>query len=81
MNQDELFDVGERVVYPRHATPEAPGSGPEGETCGTCANVARVEYHGKIYRKCGVMRPHWTHGEGTDIRMRWPACGNYKAHQ
>lgn len=55
-----------------HAAPA--GSGPEGKTCGDCAHYTRVEYHNKTYRKCGKVRAHWTHGPGTDIRRKDPAC-------
>lgn len=48
-----------------------PGTGPAGETCGSCAfltaNVRR-----RRYWKCG--RTEWTFGAATDIRRRSPAC-------
>lgn len=55
-----------------HAAPV--GSGPTGETCGTCAYYIVVSYHDKTYRKCGKMRASWTHGPGTDIRKKDAAC-------
>lgn len=57
----------------------ATGTGPEGETCGSCGNLARVEY-AKTYLKCGLMRAYWTGGEGTDVRARDSACRNWKAN-
>lgn len=51
------------------------GSGPAGETCGTCANAARF---GR-YAKCKLVRGRWTNGPGTDIRLRWPACSGWQA--
>jgi hypothetical protein len=50
-----------------------PGTGPAGETCQTCAHLCRLQ-HAKTYFKCGLIRPNWTHGPGTDIRARSPAC-------
>lgn len=50
-----------------------PGTGPEGETCGSCAHHATVSYS-KIYHKCGLLRQVWTGGRATDILVRSPAC-------
>lgn len=50
-----------------------PGTGPEGETCKTCAHIHRNEMS-KTYLKCGLMSAHWTGGPATDIRAGWPAC-------
>ena len=49
------------------------GSGPEGETCKTCAHYTIREWAGK-YRKCGLMERFWTHGLGSDIKAKWAAC-------
>lgn len=69
---------------PRKPTPakgyaDKPGSGPEGETCGSCQHAERVEYHRKTYRKCGMARNKWTHGTGSDIRLKSPACSLWEA--
>lgn len=56
-----------------------PGGGPEGETCKTCVHCIQVEYHDKNYYKCGEVRDRWTHGTGSDIRLRSPACLKWKA--
>jgi hypothetical protein len=56
-----------------------PGTGPEGETCGSCKNHKVT--HGsegrsrRNYHKCGLMA--WTYGPGTDIRVRSPACSKW----
>lgn len=73
MTQPQLFecDITPRA-RPCRATPEPIGSGPAGETCGTCAHKTRVHYHDKCYLKCDLVE--WTHGAGTDIRAKWPAC-------
>lgn len=49
-----------------------PGTGPEGETCATCANFCRVDYHNRTYRKCALVT--WTHGPGSDILASAAAC-------
>lgn len=59
-----------------HAAPI--GSGPSGETCKSCRYYVRVRYAG-IFRKCSLMREHWTHGPGSDIRAKDPACRHWQA--
>ncbi len=51
----------------------SPGSGPAGESCGTCKYLVRIQ-KAKTYLKCGLQRHRWTGGPGTDIRARTPAC-------
>lgn len=51
-----------------HAAP--PGTGPKGETCGSCKHVRRSN---KFF-KCDLRRATWTHGYGTDVRARDEAC-------
>lgn len=53
-----------------------PGTGPEGETCKTCAYKVSGSNAGgsKHFLKCDLRRATWTHGEGTDILARSPAC-------
>lgn len=51
-----------------HVAP--PGTGPKGETCGTCKHIRRF----RRYRKCDLARPNWTGGPGTDILARDAAC-------
>lgn len=50
----------------------SPGSGPAGETCKTCENYTHVHYRDGVFRKCGLVQQ--THGKGTDIQARAPAC-------
>lgn len=49
----------------------APGSGPDGETCGTCCHLVTREFANK-YFKCGLVK--YTGGPATDIRKKSPAC-------
>ena len=56
-----------------------PGSGPEGETCGSCNNfIRRGSYSGKEFFKCEIMRASWTFGVGSDIRKKSPACRRWE---
>lgn len=56
-----------------------PGTGPEGETCKTCAHKVRCgNYGGKSFLKCNLRKATWTSGEGTDILARTPACNKWE---
>lgn len=55
-----------------HAAP--PGTGPEGETCGTCQHLRKVGGGNHSFFKCELRRATWTHGPKTDIRAKDPAC-------
>ena len=68
---------------PRHrrdnAHPAAPGTGPIGLRCGTCAHCVRVTPGAKSFHKCLLMQHCWTHGPGTDIHPRKDAaCKHWK---
>lgn len=54
-----------------------PGTGPEGETCGSCRHLYRREM-AKTYLKCSLMQGKWTGGGGTDIKARAPACSKWE---
>jgi len=54
-----------------HAMP--PGTGPTGETCGSCKHLVRKSM-AKVYLKCGLTRQCWTGGRKTDVRARDSAC-------
>lgn len=67
------------VLKPKHSCrgyASSPGLGPAGETCGTCMYCRRVEYHSKHYYKCRLVKR--THETGTDIRLKSPACREWK---
>lgn len=51
-----------------------PGTGPAGETCGSCQHRASVMGGGKVFSKCALQRRQWTHGKASDIRRKDPAC-------
>lgn len=62
-----------RKPTPKRGHYYPPGTGPEGETCGTCKHCVRKQM-AKTYIKCGLNRANWTGGEGSDIRVRDVAC-------
>lgn len=51
-----------------------PGSGPAGETCGSCQHVVG---RGSRFLKCNLARAKWTHTRRTDILARAPACSKW----
>lgn len=61
-----------------HAAP--PGSGPAGKRCGQCSSYC-VKHMGGAYRKCLLVRAHWTNGPGSDIRAKDPACHYFTEQQ
>jgi len=74
---DEIDLLGQKPEKYSKGYAAPPGSGPEGETCGSC------EYHyikvmaGK-YHKCKLMERIWAGGSGTDIKVRSPACEKWE---
>ena len=55
-----------------------PGSGPEGETCGTCAHAVHFRRSAsKAWYKCGLNTGRWTYSRFTDIRVSDPACSKW----
>lgn len=55
-----------------------PGTGPAGETCGSCAYLDHVRM-ANSYPKCGLNRARWTGGRGSDVLIKSPACKYWKA--
>ena len=53
------------------------GAGPAGKTCKSCSLLGANGGCGKTYYKCTATKT--THGPGTDIRLKDPACILYKA--
>jgi hypothetical protein len=68
---------GKHYVRPRgHAYP--PGTGPAGETCGSCQHCCRFQ-RGRNWMKCGKNHARWTGGRATDILAGDPACKFWEA--
>jgi len=56
-----------------------PGTGPAGETCGSCQHHAHNPNRtAKVYHKCALNRARWTGGPGSDILVRSPACQKWE---
>ena len=56
---------------------DRPGTGPEGETCGSCTYCEAFHY-AKRYHKCAARDGrHWQGGRATDIRPLNPACSKW----
>lgn len=51
-----------------------PGTGPAGETCGTCDHRERICVGAKTVSKCGRNRAAWTRSIRTDVRAGDSAC-------
>lgn len=51
-----------------------PGGGPAGETCGSCGHRVSVVGGKKTFSKCALNKRNWTHGSGSDITRKDPAC-------
>lgn len=57
-----------------------PGTGPAGETCGTCLYLYRNR-QARVYLKCRLMRRYWTGGPGSDVRAGSPACREWEGRE
>lgn len=79
---DRALTPAERKRLRAGTTPKGyaalPGSGPAGETCGSCAHVVRRQM-ARTYLKCGLMRRGWTRGAASDVRAKAPACSRWAA--
>jgi hypothetical protein len=65
------------TTTPKRGHAARPGTGPEGETCGSCKHLARRQMS-KAYIKCGLTKATWTGGPGSDIRAKDPACSRWE---
>ena len=75
----EVSDVDPPKVGGNRAIkrPFPTGMGPQGATCRSCRHCTAVEHHDKRYYKCAVVRDHWSHGPGTDVKLKDWACRSY----
>ena len=64
------------TTVPKRGHAARPGTGPEGETCGSCAHLTRRQLS-KTYTKCALTKATWTGGGGSDIRHKDPACAKW----
>ena len=61
----------------QHGHAAIPGTGPAGETCGSCKNLHRNQV-ASTYLKCWLMRSRWTGGYATDVRAKDAACKQWE---
>lgn len=55
-----------------------PGTGPAGESCGSCAHCC-AKVRGKTYYKCELMMAAWSTCRSTDVLVGSPACERWTA--
>jgi len=67
------------LSVPKRGHAARPGTGPKGETCGTCAHRVRTDDTARPYQKCGLTRGTWTRGLASDVRAKDPACAMWQA--
>lgn len=72
------LDVEEIELPPIHPSPmvRKHGLSPGLATCKTCKHLFRKDYRAGAYYKCRLLGN--TNGAGTDIRLKWSACGKYE---
>lgn len=58
-------------------TPAPIGSGPTGETCGSCVFCNAKGGVAGRYLKCYQTDGAWDQGKATDIKAKWPACSEW----
>lgn len=64
---------GVHYIEPRgYAAP--PGTGPQGETCGSCRHLCR----GRRWAKCAMIEGKWTHSRKTDVLVGAHACSKWE---
>jgi hypothetical protein len=68
---------GKHYIEPRGYV-RPPGTGPQGETCGSCKHLVHKRM-GKLYPKCRLASAIWTGGRGSDVLVRSPACDRWEA--
>lgn len=75
----EVAKRGKHYVEPRgYYAP--PGTGPAGESCGTCAHHVTRSLS-KTYHKCALAESKWTGGRASDILVRAAACKGWQAKE
>lgn len=76
LTPEERKKVNRREPIPSgHAW--TPGTGPVGETCGSCRYLYRNQL-AKTYLKCGLNQAAWTGGRKSDVRARDAACKKWE---
>jgi hypothetical protein len=76
LTEAEAYQLLKRKTTVPRGWAAPPGTGPAGETCGTCKHRihrGNSEGRGRSHQKCGK-NPNRTHGAATDIRAKDKAC-------
>jgi len=68
-----------RFAPAAHGYAAPPGSGPPGDTCGSCGNCRVRKIKGHNVYKCALREKDWTHDRATDVLVRSPACIKHRA--
>lgn len=76
-NVVEVVKRGKHYVEPRGYAAK-PGTGPAGETCGTCAHKTYSGNTAGRYPKCALTRACWTRTRRTDILVNAAACEKWE---
>ncbi|WP_431281635.1 hypothetical protein ACQW02_19815 [Humitalea sp. 24SJ18S-53] len=69
----------QRFAIPITGHASLPGTGPAGQSCGTCAHLVRVSGNRRDHAKCGHRAGKNTRSATTDIRLSHPACRCWSA--
>lgn len=64
---------GKHYIEPRGGA-DRPGTGPAGETCGSCKHILRA----RRFAKCDLTRACHTHSRRSDILVGWAACSKWE---
>jgi len=77
--RDEFTRWGNKKRKPtkRNGYGGIPGTGPAGETCGSCRHHV-IHSYARDYHKCALAKAIWTGGPGSDILVRSPACSRWE---
>lgn len=74
----ERARVEHASTVPANGYAARPGTGPQGETCGSCAHCC-VKSRTRTYYKCELVMANWTASRGSDVLLRSPACAKWTA--
>lgn len=72
---------------PRQLSPKAagyaapPGTGPQGESCGTCMHCRVRTFHDRHFYKCELMVAAWNKDRSSDVVLKSPACRRWEKGQ
>ena len=72
-NVVETVPRGKHYVEPRGYAAR-PGTGPAGESCGSCQHMTHAGGTAGSYPKCALTRAKWTRTRRTDILAKAAAC-------